>query len=161
MGKFKLPSQDDDWSGVHRAIRETIEQFPDKIIGKWVERDGDTSQYPEKVIPPEKWSNNTPFQEWLEEGCTGETSATHISGMGIVAETIGYVLGNRVYDAVSDMFCDLNDDLTEDGDEIDLEYHPVSDDLNEIAQTMVENMHEWTLGEVKEHVKPVKIVKEG
>ena len=160
--KYKLPTVNDDWSQVNGVIHALVNDWlgKPKMLAEPVRRDGDVSLMP---VSDEGFNEETgEYKEpsiWLEEdefcelmdGCTGNTIATYISGMGLRSEKIGDVLQDKVQDAVTDLFLKLNS--IKDEEDINLEYDSVSDDLREMAYDMLDDMRNYTLKSVLNEMK--------
>jgi len=160
--KHRLPASGDDWSQVNSVIHACVSEWlgRPKLFTEIVQRDGDASLLPTsdehynhetgEYKEPSTWSEEDEFWE-LMDGCTGNTIATYISGMGLCSEKIGDVLQDKVQDAITDLFLKLNS--IKDEEDINLEYNSVSDDLREMAYDMLNDMSNYTLKSVLRETK--------
>jgi len=142
--KYKLPKLTDDWFCAKGEILKTVKYWlgREKLSGEWVKRDGDISRFP-KEVDGEIWSKADNFLELLD-GCTGNTTATYVSGMGIRAEEILEELENTMKNCVENAFINLNPDL----DFEDIEGHPAEQDLIDLSQEILPQYYNWTLGKI-------------
>lgn len=158
--KYKLPTVNDDWSQVNGVIHALVNDWlgKPKMLAEPVRRDGDVSLMPvsdEKFDEetgeykePSTWSADDKFWE-LMDGCTGNTIATYISGMGLRSEKIGDVLQDKVQDSIEDLFMDINSiDAS-----MPRDFEPYGDDLREMAYDMLDDMRNYTLKSVLKEMK--------
>ncbi len=158
----RLPTPDDNWSQVYDVIYEVINEWlgQTKMLAEPVHGDGDISLLPTsdetynhetgEYQEPSKWSEEDKFWE-LMDGCTGNTIATYISGMGLRSEKIGDVLQDRVQNSIENLFLEINS--IDDSKAIEFDFDPYSDDLREIAHDMLDGMENYTLKTVLSETK--------
>ena len=85
------------------------------------------------------------------DGCTGNTIATYISGMGLRSEKIGDVLQDRVQDAIEDLFLEVNS--VDASERFDFDFEPYHDDLRDMAYDVLDDMSNHTLKSVINETK--------
>jgi len=153
----RLPQPDDDWSQTYEVIQKTVNDWlgETKMLAEPVERDGDVSLLPTsdesyndetgEFTPPSTWNEKDTFSD-LMEGCTGNTIATYVSGMGLRSETIGDVLQERVLHCIEHLFLKINS--IDDDEAFNFDFDPYEQNLREMAQDLLDEMNNLTLKSV-------------
>lgn len=158
----RLPTHNDDWSQTYEVIHETVKDWlgKTKMLAEPVERDGDVSFLPTSdesyndetgdYTPPSTWNEKDRFSD-LMEGCTGNTIATYVSGMGLGSETIGDVLHDRVRNCTEYLFLEIN--KIDEDEAFDFDFDPYEHNLSEMAQDVLVEMENLTLESVLSETK--------
>ena len=158
----RVPTANDDWSQVDGVIHALVSDWLGeiKMLAEPVRRDGDVSLMPTsdekydeetgEYEQPSTWCGQDLLSD-LMDGCTGNTIATYISGMGLRSEKIGDVLQDKVQDAIEDLFLEVNS--VDASERFDFDFEPYHDDLRDMAYDVLDNMSNHTLKSVINETK--------
>ena len=158
----RVPTANDDWSQVDGVIHALVSDWLGeiKMLAEPVRRDGDVSLMPKsdekydhetgEYEQPSTWCDQDLLSD-LMDGCTGNTIATYISGMGLRSEKIGDVLQDKVQDAIEDLFLEVNS--VDASERFDFDFEPYHDDLRDMAYDVLDDMRNHTLESVINETK--------